>query len=892
MPFNPQNLLDRARSAGRNLQDYAEQTANNIAANIPTSSNIVTNAINSAVGALPSEAQGAINFVQSVLRGANVGIPDILSGLNRGPIENALSKFASYDYVFTFGPLTKFELANPDLTYRRNGPSIIVLRTGGTGSSQVRHQYDKDLGITTEYFIDNVEIGCLIAPNPATKQTNATNISFEVLEPYSMGMFLQTLQLSAMQAGHPNYLQAPFLLTVEFVGWDDQGNYVTVPNSKRMFPLNLSNTTFNVSESGSVYQVTAIPYNEVALADHVQQAKTDLELQGETLLEMLQTGPNSLATQLNSRELELENSNNKAVGDQYVILFPKLRSSIDESLTGESEDESGATTQTAGGLRDLTEQQKKEIFEAFTGIEDGQLPADFDAEINKIFGLVVRRSAIGETIREFAENEANANAIGLSKIAKSYLDSGREIFGRPAFVVDENNPNVYRRGSITISKDAKKVQFAKGTKIQDIIEELILLSEYGRDFISEEPDMNGMKNWFRIETQVYIVGDSDAVNQTGQPAKVFVYRVVPYKVQASRISGPTEVPPGYRNLQTQVLKEYNYIYTGKNDDIISFDIQLNAAFQTALTADFGQSHADQTNAGRDRLAADNQAPTLGQQEGRTDVTSQAGQASTVQSVDSSSGNIGGGAESHPETMVARSLNDAIVNSDVDLVSAEIEIWGDPYYIADSGMGNYNASEIPNAININIDGAMDYQNSEVDILVNFRTPLDIGKDGFMEFPSLGTKPVGAFSGLYQVTQVTNKFVGGKFTQELTTLRRRNQESDTGGAQPLENASAIIERGIEGALSPLIDQAVGAVVDGIDAAAGSIGGLNGIAAQGSAISNAVSDVTGAINGLNGELNRAQAQINNLTRGVIPQGINDAARQLGENASSIFGDDPGGA
>jgi len=65
------------------------------------------------------------------------------------------------------------------------------------------------------------------------------------------------------------------------------------------------------------------------------------------------------------------------------------------------------------------------------------------------------------------------------------------------------------------------------------------------------------------------------------------------------------------------------------------------------------------------------------------------------------------------------------------------------------MGNYNALQVPGVLNITADGTMNYENGEVDIALNFRTPLDYGPNGYMEFPGGGTTPVGEFSGLYKV-----------------------------------------------------------------------------------------------------------------------------------------------
>jgi hypothetical protein len=105
------------------------------------------------------------------------------------------------------------------------------------------------------------------------------------------------------------------------------------------------------------------------------------------------------------------------------------------------------------------------------------------------------------------------------------------------------------------------------------------------------------------------------------------------------------------------------------------------------------------------------------------------------------------------------------------MTAEIEVIGDPYYIADSGMGNF--SDIPSSFNETQSGAMNYQSGEVDIIVNFRTPTDYNSlTGQMDFMS-GVENAG-FSGLYNVQEVTNMFKGGKFTQTLKAIRRPVQE----------------------------------------------------------------------------------------------------------------------
>ena len=87
--------------------------------------------------------------------------------------------------------------------------------------------------------------------------------------------------------------------------------------------------------------------------------------------------------------------------------------------------------------------------------------------------------------------------------------------------------------------------------------------------------------------------------------------------------------------------------------------------------------------------------------------------------------------------------------------------GDPYYLADSGMGNFN-SEATSFMNLNADGTMNHSTSQVDILINFRTPVDISPEGVkFNGASIGVKD---FSGLYQVISVNNRIEGNEFTQQ--------------------------------------------------------------------------------------------------------------------------------
>ena len=89
--------------------------------------------------------------------------------------------------------------------------------------------------------------------------------------------------------------------------------------------------------------------------------------------------------------------------------------------------------------------------------------------------------------------------------------------------------------------------------------------------------------------------------------------------------------------------------------------------------------------------------------------------------------------------------------------------------------------------------MNYQSGEVDILVNFKTPIDYNPlTGEMDFGN--TVNVDGFSGLYQVMSVKNSFVKGKFTQVLDLTRRANQKpAEPPTTSGPENAAEVKDEG---------------------------------------------------------------------------------------------------
>jgi len=367
----------------------------------------------------------------------------------------------------------------------------------------------------------------------------------------------------------------------------------------------------------------------------------------------------------------------------------------------------------------------------------------------------------------------DTNSIGQSGLGLNLFNKGETPFGKDNFVYDDN-AGIYKRGKIAINPNTADYKFAQGSTIQDVINQVILISDYGRQALDEaKRTPQGQVVWWRIETQLYMKTDGEDL-KTGQKPKKIVYRVVPYLVHASVFMPPNDKPPGLDNMKKESLKEYNYIYTGKNIDVLDFQIEFQAGFYKALNADSGKN--SETHQGVSQAtgsSAEDQGSVIPENVDGSPPT-QGGSPVTVRYVktQSSTAKNGGTGVDDAATIAARQFHD-LATTGADMINLNLTILGDPYYIVDSGLGNYTASPT-NYQNLNADGAMDYQNGEVYITVNFRTPIDINTaKGFYDFGD--TRPISQFSGLYRVMQVDSTFNRGKFVQQLSLVRMVGQEN---------------------------------------------------------------------------------------------------------------------
>jgi hypothetical protein len=732
------NAVDQAKRTLSNVT-----TAKDLSALVPSSISQLQSASTQVVGAVKALAKdplGAFNVDISKLISAPSMIGATVPADSKPPYPNPLGVFASYTYIITLSILDDNAINNPDSTYKVGVPQRIICKSAsGSPFNRVETGYGK-----FDYFIETLNLDSIFGFDKATGNTNATTMKFTIVEPYSMGLFMQACSIAAIESGNSNYTEAPFLLTIEFKGFTEQNETIDLPQFTKHQPIKLTTVNMKVTQKGSTYSIEALAWNDHAFSDRYKKFKTDFSFSGKTVQEVLQTGEKSLQAAVNKFNQSQKESAQVTDPDQILILFPQdIASSATSASAGDTKKESSATATT----NPSTSASSQTLFQKL--------------------GVTQTSTTV------LSQDTTSCNAIGQASLSFSAAKKGDQPFAKENKTYNATT-GTYVNGNIEYDPSKSEFKFKQDSDIINAINQVVLQSDYAKLAVSgKNIDNTGCVPWWRIETQLYQLGSGPSA-ATGSKPKLVVYRVVPYRVHAGKIMPPNTPPPAIKALKSQAIKEYNYIYTGKNTDVMDFNIEISAAFYTSFPADGNNKSADvQDKDKNSSIDTGDQKSTRPAGEAISPYGS-SGSKARPDGTKTGSDKKGGGGSDTIATRVARQYHDAFTES-TDMCTMDMKIIGDPYYIGDSGQGNYTAKSTDYK-NLTADGSIDYQTSEVDIIVNFRTPIDINQGAGM-YDFADSKLLTSYSGLFKVNTVAHTFASGKFTQSLSLTRRTLQEASS-------------------------------------------------------------------------------------------------------------------
>lgn len=629
---------------------------------------------------------------------------------------NPLGNYASYTYQITWYMSTVEAINNFILNggvFDPKDKHYIIAQSGGFNRTEKRALTDsgefnkKDANGKIiaqqgmDLYIDDLEIKTTL-PGTLTSHVVPTDIRFKVVEPIGFNFLnklaeasgqinnLSSLIRSNIQANSksaPPPLSQNYIIAIRFFGYDENGQII-LP-SKTTDNLYKNKQSTSLQDSHAVYErfftfnITSLNYQ---LADKI----VTYYVEGAPISKIIGQG---------TKFGLVKNSGTIVAG------------TVAEALSGNSPKRSLIQILNA---HQQAEKNKNNI----------KNPIEYEIE----WGDDTKDLQNGRLI----DDPANSSATTPGKSVKSTKDV------------------TVKTAAQTQSMDVnrKEIPVKQGTNVIMLMDNILAKNTYIANTLiadnNEKVEAEMKKNspttfikWYSINPIVTITGRDSSTNDWSYKVKYRIdMRPIQYLNSLYKSSVAEYVAPH---------KRYNYIFTGQNTEILSFEQKYDTQFYITKALTVTPGVENPTNS------------TPAQPEGGSQGVSLASQQFS-------------GSEIINNTAVR-------LDSPADQASASIKILGDPEYLLSNTGGlnvvnsrafqsNYNSSEYmlnpykgQILIEIVFKGANDYKSDgTLNLLdVDFYTVINSGK-----IDKTKLKPKGI---VYRVIEVTNHFSGGKFTQDL-------------------------------------------------------------------------------------------------------------------------------
>ena len=666
-------------------------------------------------------------------------------------VPNPLAGYASYTYGLSLHLLTADEY-NKVVDSGNYIPNRVLIASAGRydGTSTTPGNFKRAPHFAEDFYFDQFELDTVIGLNAQSRNSNAIMYHFTLIEPYGFTLIDRIIKLcNEPEVDCKNYLDMPYLLQIDFFGIDDTGKIGgVIPNTTKRIPIRLNKMDVKISARGAEYNIKGVPYNHSAFDLSTVSTPINVEVQAKTVAQFFQSTESAGGTTDTSAQRETSQAT--------------LWTTTDGQLVGP---DGQYTNQNQINASLLSIQTKREI------------------------GLV---NSYGTALNNFQKAAYDAGKIGVNdkyffdfldpEIANSPFTSGPISTPKDTGMIAVDKTNTIKKSDLGFNTNdydpnLRIFQVNAGTYIDQVISWVIRNSQWMTDQVvipdgETNPekylaDLAAKKDtplyWFKVVPSIKLV-KFDNIRKIW--AREITYHIQKYEVRNVKV----DVGPGAT--ATFPVKSYNYIYTGKNDDILDLDIQFNALYYNALTIY------------RDNLTSVIPPATASEESKSNNPDSYQGSAQDPNAImplvmkpvvlDARS-RASGGSTTAKQVAVADLEASLMTLSQADMMHVKLKILGDPTYIKQDDIfwkpkSNAQVSETQTNADSRLtpDGSLKMDNGEVYVGLAFRTPVDIDETtGMMKFDSKTTTSL--FSGLYRVLTVNNEFRNGQFIQTLNLVR---------------------------------------------------------------------------------------------------------------------------
>jgi len=457
-------------------------------------------------------------------------------------LQNPLGNFATYTYQLSLymispdaynafvvsGRKNINALSSADVNGKAtNGGSFLIAQSGGVNNKTSR----RAPGFNLDYYIDDLKITTKTSGKSTQTASNISELKFNIYEPFGFSLISKLKRaFSSLQTVSkiPNYSKALnaskqfFILGVRFQGYDKNGN---IANAAQTF----SDDTINLSPDASgVYErFYDIIINELKFK--VNGTATTYNITAS--LPQTQTGLGIARGRVNNMAPLSASTVKEALdgkGNGITSLFGTLNSA-QETMVKNSEIE-------------IANKYSVRFLGDTTAIQSATLSSDADLDKKKI--------AMSRASKSSQVNEATSSKA----------------------VVSPNKRLITFNGDISIAQAIKKI-IMQSSYLEDAMKVIYDTSEEP-DPSTGSPDQVTKKDpppiqWYNLSTEIKILGFDTKV---GDFAYDITYIIQPYATPAS-YSPFTKSSPYYGP-----HKRYQYWFTGKNSEIISYEQSLDNLF--------------------------------------------------------------------------------------------------------------------------------------------------------------------------------------------------------------------------------------------------------------------------------------------------------------------------
>ena len=642
---------------------------------------------------------------------------------------NPLNYYSSYNYVFTLASLRKEALSDPS-SYRKAENYFVIARSSGKGTKGISTNVSSKT--TNINAVENIDGADMIVSKTVNDSADRSNLvsSFNKNSPGRFDFFINNVRIDTL------------------MGANEETNMSVATKIE-----------FDIIEPYSMSGfIEALQVSSVA-AGYDQYTNTPFMLKmefigypdGQEIAETAQIVPDSTRYFiLNFTGLDIDVTENGAKYKCKCVPF--------------NERAFGQPSQLTSGIK-------------IKGNTVGELLSDFEKALND-----AKKSDTASERDSSQSNKFDSYEIIIPKVDntgivpteknRKILDSRIVEFLKSNAVYAFDDP----AESTTKSKSSPTdpvVMFSPGMNIHECIISIVCNSEYLKNILkdlsnpnSKAIDQYGMVDYFTVNIEVIDKGIVD--DKTNKPFYNYRFVVLPYKIHCTRIPLMANQTIDTSKFLQVANRTYNYLYTGANVDIKSFQLKFNTLFFQAIPKALGNksdrpttsesmSSVDPVDTNLPGVSSESRKDSaIGISPVKTDI-------SQTDTFSSDQPNAGQRSQSDPYDDLARNMHQSILEN-TDQCSAEIEIIGDPFYLVTASMGNYRPKT--NDDGTVGEGEAPYTSGDVMVVIIFKNPVDISETTGEAIFSDKMTP---YSGVFRVLSVNNTFNDGLFLQKLKMIR---------------------------------------------------------------------------------------------------------------------------